>query len=320
MDWQKNDEPRVAIVVISWNGLQDTIKCLTALQSSTYENWRAVLVDNASQDGTVDAVQLYFADIHIIANESNLGYAVGNNQGIQWAIDQEADWILLLNNDVFVKAEALAELVRVGGAQPDIGIVGPVMQRTLRPDILDLGGDLNFWWGRVNLITQESAPASSEWCQIDYVWGCALMARRQIFEQTNGLKKFYVAYFEDAELCITAQRLGFRTVVALNAYVEHHVGRSGEKRFVWQTYLRARNHAAFFLRFAKFYQWPTLLPALFFIQIPMILLHSLRLFLARTLRRQKYADRRVTLFGYQPTQPDPEVLEKWLDEAGYSTS
>ncbi|NDJ84290.1 MAG: glycosyltransferase family 2 protein [Chloroflexi bacterium] len=313
----KTKNPSVAIVIISWNGLEDTLNCLASLQRLDYPNWRAVLVDNGSQDDTVRIVREHFPAIHTIANPSNHGYARGNNQGIRWALDAGADWIMLLNNDVILASDALSEMIRITESDPTIGIVGPVMQRTLRADIQDLGGDLDFRWGRVLLRRREDASTDKDYHLIDYVWGCTLMAKRDIFARTGGLRTFYTAYFEDAELCLAARRFGFKTAVALRAKVLHHVGRSGEKRFIWQTYLRTRNHALFFLRFARPTHWPTLLPSLLLAQLPMILLRATLLYLARKFRRRKYQGREIKLWGYsrQVAPPSAEQIDQWLEAA-----
>jgi GT2 family glycosyltransferase len=213
-------------------------------------------------------------------------------------LEHGAGWILLLNNDVIMEPGALAEMIRVGEETPDTGIVGPAMQRTLRPDLIDLGGDLDFRWGRVLLRQYAPSLNGHDKLPVDYVWGCTLMARRAVFERIGGLEPVYVAYFEDAELCLRAARLGYRTVTALRARVVHQVGRSGEKRFAWQTYLRMRNHALFFLRLGKSRHWPTLIPALILVQLPLIFVRSVRVYLARKIRRRKYADRPITLWGY----------------------
>jgi GT2 family glycosyltransferase len=314
--------PLVVTVIVTWNGLHDTLECLQALRRSTYTNNRIVLVDNASSDGTVDTVQRYFPEVHLIANATNTGYVHANNQGIAWALDHGADWILLLNNDVRMEPDTLAEMVRVGQDTPGVGIVGPVMQRTLRPDLLDLGGDLDFRWGRVLLRRYTAALNGRAVLPIDYVWGCALMVRREVVEAVGGLEPVYVAYFEDAELCLRAAQMGCQTVTALRAHVVHQVGRSGEKRFAWQTALRVRNHALFFLRLSRPRHWPTLIPSLFLIQLPLIMAQSARVYLARKLRRRKYADRPITLWGYdaQVVRPSPEQIERWLHDAGYFAS
>jgi GT2 family glycosyltransferase len=312
--------PRVVIVVVTWNGLRDTLACLVTLRGLDYANVQVVLIDNASADGTAETVRRCFPEVEIVANTANTGYVHANNQGIAWALAHGADWILLLNNDVIMEPGALAEMIRVGEAAPDTGVVGPAMQRTLRPDLIDLGGDLDFRWGRVLLRQYAPSLNGHDTLPIGYVWGCTLMARRAVFEQVGGLEPVYVAYFEDAELCLRAARLGYRTVTALCARVVHQVGRSGEKRFAWQTYLRMRNHALFFLRLGEPRDWPTLIPALFLIQLPLIFARSVRVYLARKIRRRKYADRPITLWGYagHVQRPTPEQIKRWLDEAGYS--
>lgn len=316
---QPNGEPFVVIVVVTWNGLRDTLHCLTSLRKIQYSPYRIVVVDNASADGTPETVQRYFPKVHLIANPTNAGYVQANNQGIAWALAQGADWVLLLNNDVYMEPGALAELIRVGETRSHTGIVGPVMQRTLRPDLLDLGGDLDFRWGRVFLRQMGTSLNGQSTEVVDYVWGCALMARRVVLEQTGGLALIYTAYFEDAELCLRAQRMGWQTVAALDARVVHQVGKSGEKRFVWQTYLRMRNHALFFLRMSSPCHWLTLMPSLFVVQLPLIFARSVRVYLARKLRRRKYAARPITLWGYTDHVecPTAEQIVGWLRDAGY---
>jgi GT2 family glycosyltransferase len=316
---ERQGVPSIAIVVVSWNGLQDTLTCLTALRRLEHAERCVVLVDNGSLDGTVDVVQRYFPEVKVIANAANLGYVRANNQGIAWGLDRGADWILLLNNDVVVTPGALTEMLRVGESVPEVGIVGPVMQRTLRPDILDLGGDLHLAWGGVSLRRYTDAQRERDWLPVDYVWGCTLMARREVLERIGGLDPVYVAYFEDGDLCLRARRLGYRTVAALRARVMHQVGRSGEKRFLWQTAYRMRNHVLFFARYARPWHWPTLIPSLLLLQLPFVALQSTRAYLARKLQRRKYAVRQITLWGYERRlqPPDQAQIEQWLDEAGY---
>ncbi len=309
------------MVLVTWNGLRETLHCLASLQRLTYRNHCTVLVDNGSRDSTVATVRRYFPETTVIANAENLGYVRANNQGIAWALAQEPPvaWVLLLNNDVVLESEALAELIRVGESAPDVGIVGPRMQRTLRPDILDLGGDFDFRWGQVHLRRYSNVLGGRDRLALDYVWGCALMVRRAVLEQVGLLDPRYVAYFEDGDLCLRARARGYRTLVALRADVLHQVGGAGEKRFLWQTAYRMRNHVLFFVRYARPRHWPTLLPALLLWQLPFIAAQSTRAYLARTLRRRKYAERPMHLWGYEQRMepPDSAQIERWLDEAGY---
>lgn len=323
----KSDNPQVAVVVVAWNGVEDTLHCLTALRQLRTPGVATVLVDNASHDGTPATVRRYFPEIAVIENATNRGYVEANNQGIAWALEAGAEWVLLLNNDVVLAPDALEELLAVSEAASDagfgkVGILGPLMQRTLRPDITDLGGDLDFTWGTVRLRRYEPEMAKRRWLPVDYVWGCTLLARAEVFRQVGLLDPRYVAYFEDADLCVRARKAGYRTMVALRAQSTHKVGGAGEKRYLWQTFYRLRNHTLFFLRYASGWQRLTLIPALLLYHAPFILLQSTRAYLARRLRRRKYAARPITLWGYERRlePPEPAQIERWLDDAGYSAS
>ena len=180
--------PRVVIVVVTWNGLRDTLDCLVTLRWLDYANYQIVLVDNASKDGTLETVRCRFPEVEVIANATNTGYVHANNQGIAWALEHSADWILLLNNDVIMEPGTLTEMIRVGESAPDTGIVGPAMQRTLRPDLTDLGGDLDFRWGRVLLRQYAPSLNGHDMLPIGYVWGCTLMARHAL----GGFDMFWI--------------------------------------------------------------------------------------------------------------------------------
>ncbi len=125
--------PRVVIVVVTWNGLRDTLVCLVTLRRLDYADYQVVLVDNASQDGTLETIRRCFPEVEVIANAANTGYVHANNQGIAWALEHSADWILLLNNDVIMEPGALAEMIRVGEETPTRGSLGrPCSARSAR--------------------------------------------------------------------------------------------------------------------------------------------------------------------------------------------
>ena len=94
---------KVTAVVLSWNGKEDTLACLRSLEGEKVD---VIVVDNASEDGTADAV----TGAEVIRNERNLGYAGGMNVGIQRALERGADFVLLLNNDVEVEPGAIGTL------------------------------------------------------------------------------------------------------------------------------------------------------------------------------------------------------------------
>src|ERR1700687_1162314 len=103
--------PHVAIVILNWNGKDDILHCLSTLPRIRYSNWSATVIDNASVDGSVAAIQESYPNQPILVMEKNLGFCGGNNRGIADALDRGADYVLLLNNDTELHPDLLDELV-----------------------------------------------------------------------------------------------------------------------------------------------------------------------------------------------------------------
>ncbi len=110
----------VAAVVLSWNRREDTLACLRSLAAAEPAP-RVIVVDNASTDGTSEAVRREFPTVELIENPSNLGFAAGNDVGIQRALAEGADHVLVLNNDTEVEPRFLAPLLDEAAHRPDAG-------------------------------------------------------------------------------------------------------------------------------------------------------------------------------------------------------
>src|SRR5690349_2452680 len=102
--------PRIAVLVLNWNGRDDTLQCLESLSKVDYPNFDVIVVDNGSIDDSVQAIRASFPSLLLIENGANLGYAEGNNAGMRVALERGADFILLLNNDTVVDGDLLKEL------------------------------------------------------------------------------------------------------------------------------------------------------------------------------------------------------------------
>jgi len=103
-------QPMVAIIILNWNGLQDTIECLQSLRASTYRNVRIWVLDNGSREDPSLALA-NFPEITLLRSAENLGFAGGNNYAAEIALAEQPDYILLLNNDTIVPPEMISELV-----------------------------------------------------------------------------------------------------------------------------------------------------------------------------------------------------------------
>lgn len=292
---------RVAAIVLNWNGLDDTVECLESLRLNDYPCLEIIVVDNGSVDRSVEVIRERFPEVHVIENGRNLGFVKGNNIGLLAALERGAELLVLLNNDTVLRPDCIRELVEALHRDESIGVSGPLMQRTLHSNLIEMGGDFNFWTGLVHLRYFDPAVQDEGIQYIDYVWGCGLMVRAEVLAKVGLLDERYTAYYEDADFCKRARIGGYRTVVATRAWMVHKWGRSGEKRFVWQTYLRLRNHWLFFLRYARPYQWVTLLPALTFYYTPDLFLQTVRVYVARKVM-PRYRDRSISLWFRPPTR------------------
>ena len=119
--------PKVSIIILNWNSLDDTVHCLESLEKITYPNYDIIVVDNGSKGNDAEILREKFKGyIHIIENDKNYGFPEGCNIGMRYALKNSApDYILLLNNDTTVAPDFLAEMVKIAESDPLIGIAGP---------------------------------------------------------------------------------------------------------------------------------------------------------------------------------------------------
>src|SRR5438105_672556 len=126
--------PLVYIVVLNWNGKKFIENCLSSILQSTYKNIRVLIVDNNSYDGSDGFIKKHFAKVLLVKNKRNLGWAGGNNVGIDLALKNRADAILLLNQDTKIDKRAISYLVQSLYADSKIGIIGPKIYTSQKED------------------------------------------------------------------------------------------------------------------------------------------------------------------------------------------
>lgn len=144
--------PLVISVILNTNKRIDTLDCLELLFGNSYPNHKVIVLDNHSTDGSVTAICEAYPDVQIIELEKNLGYAGNNNVGIQAALDQGAEWVFVLNEDIILDRECIGELVDVGEQDLCTGIVGPLVYHFTEPQVIQsAGGLLGRYWTSIHL-------------------------------------------------------------------------------------------------------------------------------------------------------------------------
>jgi GT2 family glycosyltransferase/glycosyltransferase involved in cell wall biosynthesis len=241
--------PQVAIIVLNWNGLNDTLGCLESLDQLNYQGYEVVVVDNGSTDGSVPVIRERFPGVTIIENGENLGYSGGNNVGLRYAIAQGADYALLLNNDTIVDPTFLRILVDAAETDPLIGMAGPTIYYHEHPDVIwSAGGAIDWQRGStwmVGLDERDEGQFGAEPRAVDFVTGCAMLVRRTVMEQVGLLDERFFAYYEETEWCVRAARAGYKILHVPPAWMWHKISPSTRADSPLVHYYMTRNRLLF---------------------------------------------------------------------------
>lgn len=241
---------KASVIVLSWNGIEYLENCLNAVFSQDHPDFEVIVVDNGSTDGSPDFVAERFPQVRLIRNERNLGFAGGNNIGLQAAT---GGVMVLLNQDTTVQPGWLAALAEALDTDPNIGIVGG---KALYPDstIQHAGGYVN---GRgegshYGYQQREDVGQFDQMEDVDYVTGATLAITRQAFEIIGRLDEgFTPAYYEDVDWCYQARQAGFRVVYVPHAVLVHEEASTVADVSHEGMYLFHRNRLRFVLK-----HWP----------------------------------------------------------------
>jgi GT2 family glycosyltransferase len=209
---------KVGIVLLNWNGWEDTCVCLTSLRRLQYPDFEMIVVDNGSTDNSPAHIRRMFPEARIIEAGKNLGFAGGCNWGIRHALGHGCDFAWLLNNDTTVDPQALQALVDKADADPDLGAVGSAiyfMDDTRRLQAWG-GGYINFWLGRSRHFLRP-APDDS----IDFITGASMLITRSAVESIGLLDESFFMYWEDADYCFRLREAGWKIGVAGESRILH---------------------------------------------------------------------------------------------------
>lgn len=271
-------QPYVIIIILNWNGINDTLECMDSLTKISYSNYEIIVVDNGSTDGSIEQLNKIYPYLKIIENGRNLGFAEGNNVGIKKALEYEPDLIMLLNNDTVVTSNFLNELVMVFESDNKIGIVGPKICYYDEPSkIWSVGGKINLFLGSItNIGAHENEEKYSGINKADYVTGCALLIKTEVITKIGLMDTNYFLYFEETDWNVKAKRAGYLTVIDCNTSILHKDGASVKKVKDINYYYFARNTLLFVKNNGRWYNLITFLPIYSLKYISMFILNYIR--------------------------------------------
>ena len=265
-------EPSIGVVIINWNGADDTIAALESLVTASPGPACVVVIDNGSADDSLNRIRAWCSTqslpwvergpdvvdtselarwLTLIAATDNLGFSGANNLGLRYLADcTPASHFLLLNNDAMVAPDYFRELTSAIREAPSAGIIGSLIYRHPDRGSVWYAGAVEIPWRA--LIVHTLTPTSLDQpYQTTFVTGCAMAISRPLYEKLGGLAEVYnPIYWEDAEYSRRAYVDGWTLLVAPRAHVYHRVGASGQgERLTPRTaFLQNRNRALYVRR------------------------------------------------------------------------
>ncbi len=248
------DLPLVAIVIVNWNKKEYLSRLLRSLSDIEYKNHDIIVVDNASTDGSRELLKSSFPDVHLIANEANIGGAGGFNTGMRCALGKGIyKYIWLLDNDAEVTGTTLIELVNVMEKDAGVGIAGSMIANPDdRDHIVEVGLNIDWNTGIVKPFMEnyELADVKEGVYEVDCVPACSAMVRTDALRKTRLMDERYFIWWDDTDLSLSVNRAGYRVVGVTRSLVYHPT----EKDWILVNYYNNRNALLAFSKFADLKQ------------------------------------------------------------------
>ncbi len=223
----------VYIIVLNYKDKKDTLNSVVSmLKNLKYPNYKIVMVDNNSQDGSYELFESeaeklskqYGKEIKAIGNNTNFGYAHGNNIGIKYALKSGADYICLMNPDVTVTEDFLSVLINQMEKDSSIGIIGPAEACGANGEICEqCGANIGKITGTTKLLNSGKtfSQINNKIYDCDYVCGACLITKKEVLEKVGLLPENYFLYFEETEWCRKIRKAGYRCVACAHTKILH---------------------------------------------------------------------------------------------------
>lgn len=267
------NQPSVHVIIINWNEEGYTIACIESLLKVKYDNLKIILVDNGSEYQNFKKLKKrYNSKIKIIRLENNEGFTGGNNVGIQYSLKQKPKYILLLNNDTEVESDFLTKIIEIIDKDNKIGVIGPKINYLENKNLIwCVGGKFNLYTGNNELLWNKHKDnyTNKKIIDVDYVSGCAMLVRAEIFRKIGLLDNNYFIYNEESDFCLRVKReLNLRRVCRLDSKIYHKVSLTNTKLSGFSEYYLTRNRLYFIKKHNPYKKYILSLAYFFIVEVP----------------------------------------------------
>ena len=243
----KNNE-NICIILVNYNGYDDTVECIKSIENSDYDNYKIILVDNGSKDKNKILNDNYINNAaDVIISEENLGFSGGNNLGIKYAQEKyDPEYYLLLNNDTVITKDTISNLKKGFDFDSKAGIItGKIYYFSEPKTIWAAGGKFNFNTGiadQPELGKIDDGVQYENTCEVSFATGCTMLISKQVINTVGYLEESYFLYAEDTDYCCRVLNAGFKIIYVGKALIYHKVSASTGKQSNMQQYYMFRNN------------------------------------------------------------------------------
>lgn len=231
------DKEKVGIVILNWNGLDDTLICLESLKKIHYPSYFVLVVDNHSDNDEGRILQDLCEtenNIDVMVMDENYGYAAANNAAIRRLINQGFLFVLILNNDITVDPLFLDELMNVAIDRERAGILGPkTYYMSDKERIFSAGGKINMYLGLHRMIGGgkiDNEGKFDELREVDFLPGACLLIKKEVFDAIGLISEDFFLGWEDMDFCLQAREQQFKCIYVPTSRIWHKVGASFKRK------------------------------------------------------------------------------------------
>lgn len=236
-------KPLISVVILNWDGIDDTLRCIDSLLELDYDNYEVIVVDNGSKEDISKLRELNNKSIKLIENKTNRGFTGGEITGLEHS---NGDYILILNNDAIIEKSAITEALKVFDKDPKIAAVGG--RSYLLDDHGGKMGIFHYTHQRVDPVTAEVSTYSKDdgtERDVSNISGACVLIKRSVIEELGYFDNSFFAYYEETDLFSRFRRAGYRIVFSPKVVIWHKMGASTRSKKYMYSYLNLKNQFYF---------------------------------------------------------------------------
>ena len=241
----KINKPSIAVILVNWKKYNLTSNCIDSLNKSNYKNFKIILVDNEYSEKSLIDLRNKHKELIVFKEKNNLGFAGGNNIGIRYALENDYDYIMLLNNDTEVKENFILPLVERIEKDHFLGAVQPLILNFSNKSIIwNAGGKLNKFLGltstRLNNNKLNSSIVFDDYT--DWISGCCILIKSEILTKVGLLDEKFFNYYEDVDWSLRMKNLGYDLGFVKESIIYHHGSSSSRNKKTKEGVISSKIH------------------------------------------------------------------------------